>query len=262
MSNRKGVAVIRSLCLVLTALALNGFLSPVASEPSDLYELERLTSKFEFAIQFGSLEQGNLRLIYTDNKNYIQIYRVEDDRIELEWKQTTLGSRATSIFISDLYGDERPMLVISTLGGRILVYDMDGFDLEWENLQDPFEMIEYLVAENIDEDPQQELIFVAEEKLYIYDSLNKTFEWVSPLRVRAQMIKLANMDDDPQLEIILNTGIIFDSKFYNVEFEWDRPFGARIELFDLNSDGIPEIWGEDQDQTLKIFDRYAERLIW
>jgi hypothetical protein len=139
---------------------------------------------------------------------------------------------------------------------------MDGYDLVWENLQDPFKIIEYMVAEDVDTDPQQELIFVAEEQLVIYDSLNHTFEWVSQVRVSAQMIKLANMDSDPQLEIILNSGYIFDSKFYNIEFEWDRPFGARIELFDINGDDIPEIWGESRDLNLQVFDRYAERVIW
>jgi hypothetical protein len=166
------------------------------------------------------------------------------------------------MFVTELYGDGRPMLVITNLGGRILVYDMDGYDLEWENLQDPFETIQYMTSANIDIDPQEEMVFVAADQLIIYDSLNRTFEWVSQQKVMAQHIKLANMDDDPQLEIILNTGIIFDSKFYNIEFEADRPFGERITLFDINGDGIPEIWGQREDWIIRVFDRYAEREVW
>jgi hypothetical protein len=262
MSDRKGETVNRSLYLVLTALALCAWAGVSSAEPVNLETLKKLTSKFEFAFEHGNVDEGKLRFLYSDNLNHVHVYRLEDDYFELDWQLTNLGSRVTSMFVSELLGDARPMLVISTFGGRILVYDMDGYDLVWENLQDPFELIEYLVAENVDTDPQQELIFVAEEKLIIYDSLNHTFEWVSQVRVKAQMIKLANMDNDPQLEIVLNTGIIFDSKFYNVEFEWDRPFGARIELFDMNGDGIPEIWGEFPDFTLHVFDRYAERQIW
>jgi hypothetical protein len=252
----------RSLCLVLTATALYAFAGTAISDPVDLEAMKRLTSKFDFAIQYGNVEEGKFRLLYTDNKHYVQIYRLEDGYLDLEWKQTTLGSRVTSIFITELYGDGRPMLAISTFGGRILVYDWDGYDLEWENLQDRFKRIDYMVARNIDEDPQEELIFVAEDKLIIYDSLHKTFEWVSQVPVSAKMIKLADVDDDPQLEIILNTGIIFDSKFYNIEFEWDRQFGERFDLFDINGDGIPEIWGEEADQIIRVFDRYAEREIW
>lgn len=252
----------RSLCLALATLALTALWGPALGEPVDLQALERLAGKYDFAIRYGDAEDGVLRFLYNDRSQHIHVYRLEDGRFELDWELTTLGSRVTSMFVSDLYGDGRAMLVISTLGGRILVYDMDGYDLEWENLQDPFENVDYLVAENLDTDPQKELVFVAEDKLIIYDSLTKTFEWVSHFRASAQMIKLGNMDDDPQLEIILNTGAIIDSKFYNIEFQWDRPFGARIELFDLNGDGIVEIWGESPDRVLQVFDRYAEREIW
>ncbi len=252
----------RNLSLVLLTVVICAWATAAVSEPVDVEMFERLTSKFDFSIKYGSVEEGKLRFIYTDQLNHIHIYRLEDQRFEPDWELTTLGSRVTSLFVTELFGDGRPMLVLSTFGGRIVVYDMDGYDLVWENLQDPFQMIEYLVSANVDNDPQQELIFVAEEKLIIYDSLNRNFEWVSQFRVSAQMIKLANMDDDPQDEIILNTGVIIDSKFFNIEFEWDRPFGARIELFDMNGDGIPEIFGESPDMILKVFDRYAERLIW
>jgi hypothetical protein len=235
------------------------FAGAASSEPVNMEALQNLTGKYDFVMYYGNLDSGVLRLLYADRLNHVHVYRLEDGRFELDWQQTNLGSRVTSIFISELYGDGRAMLVISTFRGRILVYDMDTYDLVWENLQDPFRVIDYMVAANVDSDPQLELIFVADEKLIIYDSLSKTFEWVSEVEVKAQMIKVANMDSDPQLEIILNTGYIFDSKFYNIEFSWDRPFGARIELFDLNGDGIPEIWGESPDQVLSVFDYYAQR---
>jgi len=232
------------------------------AEPVDLEIMKALTSKYDFAIWHEDPFSKKLRFLYTDNSNHIHVYRIEDDRFELDWEQTNLGTRVTSMFVTELFGDGRPMFVVSTLGGRILVYDMDGYDLVWENLQDPFPTISYMVSANVDGDPQHELIFIAEEKLNIYDSLIHTFEWVSQTPVVAQQIKLANVDDDPQLEIILNTGMIFDSKFYNVEFEANRPFGSRIFLFDLNGDGIPEIFGETPEFVIRVFDRYAEREIW
>lgn len=261
MSDLKGEAVNRSLYLVLAVVVLCFVATRAPSQPVNLENLQKLTDKYQFVTQYGSADEGNLRILYTDQLAHVHIYRLEDGRFELDWEQTNLGTRVTSLFVADLYGDGRPMLVISTFGGRILVYDMDGFDLQWENLQDPFKQIEYLVAEDVDTDPQKEFIFVADDKLIIYDSLTQAYEWVSQFPASAKMIQLANMDDDPQLEIILNTGLIIDSKFYNIEFEWDRPFGKRIELFDINGDGIPEIWGESQDFIMQVFDRYAERVI-
>lgn len=251
-----------SFCLVLSMVFAGAFLDAPKAEPVDLEVMRALSEKFDFTIQHRDEPSGRVRFLYADNSSHIHVYRLEGDQLELDWEQTNLGSRVTSMFITELYGDGRPMLVYSTFGGRILVYDMDGYDLEWENLQDPFESIHYMVAENVDLDPQLELIFIAVDKLVIYDSLHKTFEWVSQQRFAATEIKMADLDDDPQLEIILNSGVIIDSKFYNIELEADKPFGARMFLFDLNGDGIPEIFGESSDYTLRVYDRYAEREIW
>ena len=122
-------------------------------------------------------------------------------------------------------------------------------------------------AEEILEEATSALIVpntaVVNKKASKVDSLAINRLRIVPYQLKFKLHSLsANMDNDPQLEIILNTGIIIDSKFYNVEFEWDRSFGARIELFDINGDGIPEIWGENPDFTLRVFDRYAERDIW
>ena len=71
-----------------------------------------------------------------------------------------------------------------------------------------------------------------------------------------------NVDKDEQPEIILNSGIIIDSRFLNIEVEWDKPFGDRIILFDMNNDGFSEIIGEFADYSLRIFDVYARREVW
>jgi hypothetical protein len=70
------------------------------------------------------------------------------------------------------------------------------------------------------------------------------------------------VDDDEQLEIIINTGFIIDSRFYNVEFESDTPFGDRISLLDINNDGFPEVIGETPDFTIRVYDIYAQRELW
>jgi hypothetical protein len=75
---------------------------------------------------------------------------------------------------------------------------------------------------------------------------------------------VANVDDDEQLEIILNTGPIIDSRFYYVEPSkvGAGGYGRNISLLDLNGDGIPEIVGESNGFQLRVYDIYAERVIW
>jgi len=44
--------------------------------------------------------------------------------------------------------------------------------------------------------------------------------------------------------------------------EWDKDFGNKISVFDLNNDGYPEIVGELSDLSLRIFDAYTQREVW
>lgn len=228
----------------------------------DVKTLEQFADQFPFAILYGNEKDHNLRFIYADRQAHVHVFKVEEGKLRLDWENTNLGTRVTSIFVTDLYGDGTEKLVISTAGGRIMIYDMDGYDLDWENLQDPFDQIEYMIAENLDDDPQEELIFIADRILHIYDSLKKTIDWKSQDEFTAKQIITGNVDDDEQLEIIMNTGVILDSRFYNVEFQSKEPFGDRIFLLDVNNDGVQEIAGESLDFNLRFFDVYAEREIW
>jgi hypothetical protein len=228
----------------------------------DLGRMETITKMFPFAIQVGTPGSEKHRFLYADFQTHIHVYKVKDDGLELDWETTNLGSRVSSMFVADLYADGDAKLAVSTSAGRIILYTMDGYDQEWENLQDPFDNIHYMVSHNLDDDPQQELVFIGDGKLHIYDSLNKNFEWSSQTDFDAQQIVIANVDDDDQPEIILNTGAIVDSRFYTIEFQADNAFGDRMSLLDITGDGVPEIFGELSDFSLKIFDIYAEREIW
>jgi len=99
-------------------------------------------------------------------------------------------------------------------------------------------------------------------KLLIIDAINKNIQWVSDTGFKAKMIVVSNVDDDPQLEIILNTGRVIDSRFFNIEFESDGPYGDRITLFDINNDGYPDVFGEFADFSIRVYDIWAQRELW
>ena len=47
-----------------------------------------------------------------------------------------------------------------------------------------------------------------------------------------------------------------------IQVEWDKHFGERISVYDINNDGYPEIIGELPDLSLRIFDAYTQREFW
>ena len=251
--------------VVLTLASLAGLLGGLgtASADASLYDaLESMTSKYPFAqLVPGSGDQAD-RFLYADIQTHVHVFQIKDGRLEVDWETTNLGGPVTSLFVKDVYADGNPKLVVATGNGRIMFYEMSNYDLEWENHQDRYESVEYMIAENLDDDPQDELVILADDLMTIYDALNKTIEWQSQDEFSARQMITGNVDEDDQLEIILNTGMIVDSRFYNVEFEADKAFGERISLLDINGDGIPEIIGENLDFTLSVFDVYAEREIW
>ena len=235
----------------------------VRAEPADLVQLDAITKQFPFAIQTGTPGGSDHRFIYADYQTHVHVMKVKNGRLEHEWETTNLGSRVTSMFVTDLYADGKQKLAVSTAGGRIVFYELSDFSLAWGESAGSLRSRALHGGEPTSTTiAQQELVFIADKILSIYDSLNKNFEWQSTSEFDAQQIVVANVDDDDQPEIILNTGVIVDSRFYNIEFQADNVFGNRISLLDINGDGVPEIFGELLDFNLKVFDIYAEREIW
>jgi hypothetical protein len=201
-------------------------------------------------------------VVYADAQGHIHGYGFEGGKPALAWETEPLGSRVTSLFVRDIDHDGRPEIVVATESGRITLLDASSHGVVWENSAEPPDSLSCLTAGNLDGDPQDELIFIAGGHLTVLDGRLRSTEWRSDARFEGQSIALANTDDDEQVEVILNTGVIIDSRFHNVEFESAVSFGARIGLLDLTGDGFPEVVGESADGTIRVFDVHGERELW
>ncbi|MBN2072256.1 MAG: hypothetical protein JW814_12450 [Candidatus Krumholzibacteriota bacterium] len=233
-----------------------------ASTDIDPYEMIDACGRFPFA-KVIPLDNGEAwGMIYADVYGKIYLKRWTSKGWKQEWELTNLGSKVRKFFITDVEGDGRDDIVIATVSGRILTYSMNGYINTWENIEDDFTSIEAIELGNIDSDPQVEFIVIAGGTMYIIDGVDKSRQWISERKFKAAEIVIANVDSDDAMEIILNTGIIIDSKFRNIELEWDKSFGDRITVFDMNNDGYPEVIGEFTDYSLRIFDIYSEREVW
>ena len=248
--------------IAFAALCLACFPGKPEAAEMDPYEMLEAFGRFPFA-KVIPLDAGEgWGVIYADVYGKIYLKRWTENGWKREWELTNLGAKVRGFFIKDIDANGIPDIIIATVSGRILIYSMDGFVNTWENIEDNFKSIEAIAVENIDNDPQMEFFLLAEGTLYIIDSMDKSRQWKSERQFTASEIVVANMDMDDQLEIVLNSGIVIDSKFHNIEVEWDKPFGDRIIVFDMNNDGYPEVIGEFSDYSLRIFDVYSEREVW
>ncbi|HET6348844.1 MAG TPA: hypothetical protein VFH88_07130 [Candidatus Krumholzibacteria bacterium] len=225
-------------------------------------DIERVAQRFYMMQTTGTPGQPDYRLLYCDQAGHLHVEKIEDGALVPDWESTTLGSRATSLFVTDLYGDGKQKIVLSTIAGRVLIYDMATYQLEWENLQLRYNRIDFMAPANLDNDPQEEVVILADDHLYIFDGYNRNIQWSSTVAMPATYLAIGNVDDDPQLEIVLNSGKIIDSRFYNIQFQTDKPFGDRIELLDITGDGYNDVVGEFTDRSLKVFDVWRTREVW
>lgn len=250
--------------LIFTAALVLALASVAGAQDLTRANLEALANAMEFFVVIEPVDDEPLRFMYADMRQHVHVYAVNKGRATLEWEKTDLDTRVSSLFVRDLVKDGTPEIILTTKGGRILAFDINTYEQVFENLVEPFDRITCLTPANIDDDPQDELIFTNGENLFIYDSLTRAEEWKSEAKYTARQIVVANVDDDPQLEIILNTGPVIDSKFYNQEFvkQGAAAFGREIGLLDFNGDGHPEIVGENRNFILNVWDIFNEEEMW
>ena len=253
----------KTMLLALVASAVLTVHGTSFSEGTTVEEILAIADHYRL---FVLIEQPDepLRFAYADDGNHVHVYVVKKDRPEMEWETTTMGSTIRELFVADLDGDGDEAIIIATAGGRIVAYDAETYELDGENYQEPFDVISAMTLYNLDDDPQLEIILLADGLLHVYDGKSIAVQWRSQERFSASEVVVANVDDDEQVEIILNTGPIIDSRFYTVEPNkiGSGGYGVRLKLQDLNGDGIPEIIGETPGFPLRIYDVYAQRLVW
>ncbi len=235
---------------------------PASGEDAECYMMQDAFCRFPFAQVIPLDSVGGWGLIYADTYGKLHLLRATPRGWKLEWELTNLGVKIRKFFVRDLDGNGVPEIIIATVNGRILVYSTETYQNIWENLEDNFSTIQAIEVADVDADPQLELVYIADGRLCMVDGASKSRQWTSQQIFDAVEIVVGNVDKDPQVEIILNSGVIVDSRFYNVEVAWDKPFGDRMMLFDMNNDGIPEIVGEFADYSLRIYDVYARREVW
>jgi hypothetical protein len=230
-----------------------------AINPADV---NKVAARFYLMQTTGTAGTPSYRMMYADQQGHLHVEKIDDGALVSDWESTTLGSRATSLFVSDLYGDGKQKIVVSTIGGRVLIYDLASYQLEWENLQLRYNRIDFMLPAQLDNDQQQEVVILADDRLYIFDGYNRNIQFSSTITISANFMVIGNVDDDPQPEIVLNTGKIVDGRFYNIQFQTDKVFGDRIELLDVTGDGYNDVVGEFSDRSIRVFDVVRTREVW
>ena len=204
---------------------------------------------------------GKERLVLGDIHGFVHVYEKNEGSYQEIWISEYFEGPIGGIFVTDINNDELEELVVYTEDGRFHFLDIEDYNTIWSNPPNEYESITSMCIYNVDDDAQDELIFVADGRLIIYDGRDQFEEWRSEQdNFQSTDILIGDVDGDGADEIILNDGYIFDARYRDMEWQSSEFFGERMGLLDIDGDGILEVIGEFNDRFLRVFDIDLRRM--
>jgi hypothetical protein len=192
-----------------------------------------------------------------------RIHRLEERDGELtDVNEVGVPAAVRALSAADLDGNGELELVVFTSDGQLAIHDGASLEAVWRDQDETFASIEALRVANVDQDPPLEILLLADRKLVIYDGSTHFKEWESSEETSATDLLVADVDGDEEDEIVLSSGNVLSTVFFQVEWEAGESFGQELFLIDLDKDGIPEILGRQAYGGLRVFSVRRHEELW
>ena len=192
-------------------------------------------------------------IVIGDRFGLVRLIHVTGDGSREIWTSKQLNGLLVEVQSADLDGDGADEILAWTTAPMLYVWSSIDNHLLYETLVNDYTVMHGLTTGNVDEDEQLEIVLNADEHLYYIDGVSFNREWTSLSEYRASRLAVGDVDGDGTMEIVLNSGQVVDARGGEVEWEEDT-FGARIELVDMDGDGLPEVLTESDGGVMKIYD--------
>ena len=250
------------MLLRLALLALLALPVPRQAGAADLVELsdaeyQQLTevaARFDhIAIVAPAASRVGVWLVGGDRFGIVRIMHITRGSSRKVWQSKQLSGVVDEVIASDLDGDGLEEIIARTNTGNLYVWSMPQLTVRYESLNSDFKKIHAMCTGNLDDDGQYELIVNADRRIYLLDGKNFSREFTSLDEYECTRMRCGDVDGDLYNEIVLNTGQVINGRTGGVEWS-DEVFGARMDLADVDGDGIPEVLSESDGAVLRIFD--------
>ena len=257
MNHRVYLSVV-TVCIVgmLSGLSVRSVKAQDELTYTDYRTLSWAADRMDHLVQFEPIHgESGMYFALGERFGTVQVVKVDARGAQRVWKSTQLSGIPDELLTADMDGDQlEDTILCRTSSGKVYAWTMDGYNLVWESLATEFQEITCFTTANMDEDQATEIVMVADNRIVYVDGSNYSKQFTSIEEYQATQVRCGDVDGDGRMEIVLNTGQVLDSGTGDVEWE-DETFFARIELLDIDGDGIPEVLTENPGGgPMKVFD--------
>ena len=220
--------------------------------------------KFNNSMAIGDFDgDGKNEILSTDSRNSVFLLESAGNQYKHKWfypfKMPSDG-QIVQVLSADIENDDtQEILVITEYGVSVI----NGLDSKANLLfSTTFEM-KFASIADFDADGTPELAYLYSD-VYSHNwrdyylnvvSLDNPNQSLFNAKLSgARSLELANVDEDPSLELITNNGFVFDTVTWEQQWDSDAEFGdALVSTGDFNGDGIAEIARAENNGKVVIY---------
>jgi outer membrane protein assembly factor BamB len=193
------------------------------------------------------------RLLYGSYRGTLHLLEGAQSKL-VEKTTRDLWSPVVRMLAADLNGDGQEEVIGVTQDQRLFVLNGEDLSDIWNTPLRLFSSIKAITVGDVDGDGQADIIMVADDHLRFYSGMHNTEIWKSTETYTDTEIAFGDVTGDGKAEIVLASGVVMGALFRDVIWKVSEGFGSKIDLFDIDNDGMLEIIGQGPDGLMRVFD--------